>query len=111
MYKEFKMSDFTTNMNQSQLNVVMFKAFQNLDWNNKNDPELVGLMQQAINEDPIITDPSLISVTLEKEKGGRLFTLLGKVKNKDEMKRAEQIVTANAQKNASVKNKLIVDNA
>jgi len=96
------------NMNNTA-NVAMYKAFSDLNWDGISASELVSHMQQAINEDPLLKNPDLISVTLEGSPRDRVFTLIGKVSDENEKKRAEEIVKNNAKEHASVKNELVID--
>jgi len=98
------MNDNMTNTAQ----VTMYKAFSDLNWDGTSSVELQKYMQQAINEDPLLTNPDLISVTLDGSSSERVFTLIGKVHNEKEKKRAEEIVKNNAKENASVTNDLAI---
>ena len=63
----------------------------------------------ALTEDPDISDPSNISVTVEDQGLGkpRIFTLIGEVSNEREKNRAEEIVKIHTPETDIVRNELV----
>lgn len=98
------MTDSMNNIAQ----ITTYRAFSDLKWDDTSYSELEKYMQQAINEDPLLAHPDLISVALEGNSSDRIFTLIGKVQNEKEKQRAEEIVKNNAGEYASVKNNLTI---
>ncbi|MDA3958933.1 hypothetical protein [Oceanispirochaeta sp.] len=94
-------------MNNSSINnplnaIVMQNAFEKLNWGSTDVKTIEKHMQSAINEDPLLKDPTLISVSLTSTDDTKLFELIGKVGDQKEKDRVEEIVRKNSADNAKV---------
>jgi hypothetical protein len=89
--------------------VVMNKAFEELDWGSTDLKTIEKHMQTAINEDPLIKDPSRISVSLSDSGGNKVFELIGKVNDENEKHRVEEIVRKNSRNTAEIKDSLVLE--
>ncbi len=90
--------------------VVVAKFFQSVNFDDTEIEEITRKLQEAIIDDPIISDPSAVSVAIEKTglfKDG-IAHLVGSVRNEEESRRVEEIVTRNTRGEINISNELQV---
>ena len=102
------MINYNSSMNSSLQAIVTHKAFVDLDWGATDLKTIEKHMQTAINEDPLLKEPDLISVSLSESGGDKLFELIGKVGDQKEKERVEEIVKKNSADKAKIKNSLTI---
>ncbi|MFW5801703.1 MAG: BON domain-containing protein [Spirochaeta sp.] len=84
-------------------------ALSQLDFRETDLNELQKHLQDALTEDPIITDPTNISVNLEKNDKKPHLVLIGKVHSEKEKQRAEEILSVNTGDKVTIANELSVE--
>lgn len=89
--------------------VRSFLAFKKLDLKKVDAEELQKELQSALDEDPLITDASNISVNINREDNKPHLTLIGKVSDEREKLRAQEILEENTKDNATISNELLVE--
>jgi hypothetical protein len=106
---EVEMSSFQTGVPMGFGSVRPYMALQNLDLGQVDIKELRKELQSALNEDPLITDSTNISVDIQRDGKKPHLPLIGKVQDQKEKQRAEEILTVNTRDNATISNDLKVE--
>lgn len=89
--------------------VMITEFFKNIRIKDLALDEISNNLQEAIIEDPELSDTTNISVKAEDERGSKepVIHLIGKVKNEAEKARAQEIIEKNTRNEMKVANELV----
>ncbi|MFW5711634.1 MAG: hypothetical protein ACOCXF_02360 [bacterium] len=91
--------------------VIMTEFFKNTPIKNLSLDDVSNNLQEAIIEDPELSDSTNISVKARDESGSKepVIHLIGKVKSEADKARAQEIIEKNTRSEIKVVNELAVD--